>query len=158
MRVCGAPQDTYIRSHAAPSERVPTVRTDVPITQELHARAAHARRPASHSLVPTARGRLRRRLGGRPERGVTDAEASAPSIAARARESLAAVGVDAAARPAPARCASLLVPRRVAGIGIGIGIGRASRKDPHDARSTSSLAASLLARPTPRCPCSKTAR
>src|SRR5215469_15825645 len=110
MRVSGMTIDAYTRSHAGPSECVPTVRTDVRIREEIDARAAHARRPAPHSLVPIARGRLRRRLGGRPGR-VFGAAAPAPSGAARARRTLAAA-CRPASRRTEARSATLHLTRR----------------------------------------------
>ena len=90
MRVCDDRRcvHTFV---SAPSDvrRLPCLRTDVRNRQKLHARAAHARRPASHPLVPFARGRLRRRLGGRPGRATDADDPSAPGAAARAREALA---------------------------------------------------------------------
>jgi hypothetical protein len=67
------------------SEASPILRTDVPITANLNARAAHARCSAADPLVSLARGRLRRRLGGRPERAQPDCP-PAPSTAAWATD------------------------------------------------------------------------
>ena len=53
---------------ASPSEGSPSLRTHVPPLDRLNACATHARCRPPHTLVPAARGRLRRRLGGRPER------------------------------------------------------------------------------------------
>ena len=68
-----------------PSDRAPSLRTHVPPLAQLNACAARARCRSPHTLVPTARGRLRRRLGGRPERACRG-PSSAPSGAAQARE------------------------------------------------------------------------
>ncbi len=65
MRVCEVMRDTYVRSYRLrPSALLPSTNrcSQAP---NLQARAALARRPASHPLIPHARGRLRRRLGGR---------------------------------------------------------------------------------------------
>src|SRR5207249_519424 len=95
-----------------PSAGAPSLRTDVPINEELEARAAHARRPAPDPLVPLARGRLRRRLGGRPGRAGW-ADPSAPGAAARADEPQAC-GI-APGRSAGAARACLPLPRRAPG-------------------------------------------
>jgi hypothetical protein len=66
-----------------PSAWIPILRTDVPFIENQTSRAACARCPPSHPLVPDARGRLRRRLGGRLERAQRRIT-SASSAAARA--------------------------------------------------------------------------
>ena len=53
-----------------PSEAVFSLRTHVPFSEDICTRAARARRPAAHPLVPSARGRPRGRLGGRRERAI----------------------------------------------------------------------------------------
>ena len=97
-----------------PSDRVSSLRTDVRFGQALPARAAHARCPASHPLVPAARGRLRRRLGGRHGRATGADEPSTPSVAARAWGALAQAG-RAARGPDRAGVRALPLPHRQAG-------------------------------------------
>lgn len=101
---------TYVRIGSVRSPAY-LLRTDVRNGKNLQARAAHTRRPASHPLVPIARGRLRRRLGGRPGRG-TDAEPPAPSAVARAREAVASSN-RSPTRRSRRRAAALPIPRRV---------------------------------------------
>ncbi len=76
-----SPVRTHVRMD--PSDELRSLRTHVPVIANIHVCPARTRCPASDPLVPFARGRLRRRLGGRPERAPSDAP-SAPSAAARA--------------------------------------------------------------------------
>ena len=55
---------------ASPSDGSPSLRTHVPPIAQIQACAARARCAPPHPLVPAARGRLRRRLGGRPGRAL----------------------------------------------------------------------------------------
>jgi hypothetical protein len=66
-----------------PSEPSPRLRTYVPVPTGPTTCAAPARCPSPHTLVPIARGRRPRRLGGRPERDCLEGP-SAPGGAARA--------------------------------------------------------------------------
>jgi hypothetical protein len=66
-----------------PSASAPTLRTHVLITADITACTAGARSGRSGPLVPHARGRRMRRLGGRPERA-SCAGSPAPSAAAQA--------------------------------------------------------------------------
>ena len=73
---------THVRRRD-PSAGRHTVRTHVPPRPQITVRTARARRAPAHPLVPAARGRLPRRLGGRPGRA-RPAGASPSSAAARA--------------------------------------------------------------------------
>jgi hypothetical protein len=84
-----------------PSGRGPILRTHVPPATIRNVRAARSRRPPPHPLVPAARGRLSRRLGGRSGRAFTGGP-SAPSAAARA----SGTTTSGHARP-PGTCLSL---------------------------------------------------
>jgi len=67
-----------------PSGAVLSLRTHVPFSEDICTRAARARRPAAHPLVPSARGRPRGRLGGRRERA-NQVRRDAPDAAAWCR-------------------------------------------------------------------------
>ncbi len=82
---------TYVRLH--PSATGPILRTHVPPTHSIPAHAPSAHCALSGPLVPVARGRLRRRLGGRPGRarpaGTARRSTGSPSAPARERASVA---------------------------------------------------------------------
>jgi hypothetical protein len=71
---------TYVRT--LPSDPPPSLRTHVPVIANINHCAARARCGCPRPLVPVARGRLRRRLGGRPGPARRTA-ASASSAAAQ---------------------------------------------------------------------------
>jgi hypothetical protein len=89
------------RCPSGPSGGVRSLRTHVPFVADIRTRTARARRVPAHPLVPHARGRRLRRLGGRLERA--SRRSSMPGAAARGSRPQAA----ATAGSTPARAAGL---------------------------------------------------
>jgi hypothetical protein len=83
------------------------VRTHVPFIADIRTRTAGARRVPALTLVPSARGRRSRRLGGRPERA--SRRSSTPSAAARAHSD--GNRRSSATRAASAHAATVHLPR-----------------------------------------------
>ena len=92
------------------------MRTHVPFVADIRTRPAGARRVPAHQLVPSARGRRSRRLGGRRERA--SRRSSTPGAAARAHRAAArdsaAPGPAAACGPGLYLAGQRSVPRRPA--------------------------------------------
>ena len=84
------------------------MRTHVPFVADIRTRTAGARRVPAHRLVPSARGRRSRRLGGRRERA--SRRSSRPGAAARAHSGIPPDG--AAGRPAGVGGAGMRLARR----------------------------------------------
>jgi hypothetical protein len=79
---------------ACPSDWAPSLRTHVPPSEQIQACAARARWASRGPRLPDARGRLRRRLGGRP--GGPSPRTASPSSAAAQRVLAASPGSVAA--------------------------------------------------------------
>jgi hypothetical protein len=124
-----------------PSDGLHILRTHVPPSENIHACPAGARCPSPDPLVPVARGRPRRRLGGRSGRASSD-DPPASSAAARAAR-------PAAAGTAGCSGAGVPVPRSGS-------CGLTSRRTPRACRSRSGLRRSdeLSSARGPDCGCS----